>query len=123
MVEVPERLLAKPSFLITQLAVHAHRLASEGFAEAGARGYHYRILSALHEFGAASQAEIGRHGNMDRGDVVGAINEPAEQGFVERTPDPGDRRRNIVPLTKAGERQLHRLDDLLGPLSPADRRY
>jgi DNA-binding MarR family transcriptional regulator len=128
--DVPERLQAKPSWLLTQLAVHAHRLASDGFAEAGARGYHYRILAALHEFGPASQAELGRRGAMDRSDVVAAINELAEQGFVERTPDPDDRRRNIVTLTNAGQRQLRRLDValdkaqdiLLGPLAAEDRR-
>jgi DNA-binding MarR family transcriptional regulator len=128
--DVPERLQAKPSWLLTQLAVHAHRLASDGFAEVGARGYHYRILAALHEFGPASQAELGRRGAMDRSDVVAAINELAEQGFVERTPDPDDRRRNIVTLTNAGQRQLRRLDValdkaqdiLLGPLAAEDRR-
>jgi DNA-binding MarR family transcriptional regulator len=127
--ETPVRLTARPSWLLTQVAVHAHRLASESFAELGARGYHYRILAALDEFGPASQAELGRRCNMDRSDVVAAINELAEPGFVERTPDPHDRRRNMVTLTKAGERQLRRLDaaldrvqdDLLEPLPAEDR--
>lgn len=127
--KTPARLAAKPSWLLTQLAVHAHRLASDGFAEVGARGYHYRILAALEEFGVASQAELGRRCNMDRSDVVAAINELAGQGLVERTPDPDDRRRNLVTLTLAGDRQLRRLDraldkaqeDLLGPLAAEDR--
>jgi len=126
----PARLTSKPSWLITQLAVHAHRRATNAFAEAGARGYHYRILSALDEFGAASQADLGRRCNMDRSDVVATINELAEPGFVERTPDPDDRRRNIVTLTKAGEGQLRRLeqgvdkvqDDMLAPLDAGERR-
>ncbi|WP_067857529.1 MarR family winged helix-turn-helix transcriptional regulator [Nocardia shimofusensis] len=129
MEETPERLTAKPSWLLTQLAVHAHRLASEGFAEAGARGYHYRILATLDEFGPASQVEIGRRGNIDRSDVVAAINQLAEQGYVERSPDPGDRRRNVVTLTEAGAGQLRRLDrtldkvqdELLAPLGTGDR--
>ncbi|WP_433444713.1 MarR family winged helix-turn-helix transcriptional regulator [Nonomuraea sp. CA-141351] len=86
-------------------------------------------LAALDEFGVASQAELGRRCNMDRSDVVAAINELAEQGFVERTPDPDDRRRNLVTLTTAGDRQLRRMDgaldkvqdDLLGPLPAEDR--
>nr|WP_238361846.1 MarR family transcriptional regulator [Actinopolymorpha pittospori] len=104
-------------------------MASDGFGGVGARGYHYRILAALDEFGAASQAELGRRSSMDRSDVVAAINELAQQGFVERTPDPDDRRRNIVTLTNAGHRQLRRMDraldkvqdDLLGPLPAEDR--
>jgi MarR family transcriptional regulator, lower aerobic nicotinate degradation pathway regulator len=127
--ETPAHLTAKPSWLLTQVAVHAHRLASEGFGEVGARGYHYRILAALAEFGPASQADLGRRGNMDRSDVVAAINELAEQKCVERTPDPDDRRRNRVTLTPAGHQQLKRMDqaldrvqdDLLDPLSPAER--
>jgi MarR family transcriptional regulator, lower aerobic nicotinate degradation pathway regulator len=127
--ETPAHLTAKPSWLLTQVAVHAHRLASDGFGEVGARGYHYRILAALDEFGVASQAELGRRCSMDRSDVVAAINELAEQGHVERTPDPDDRRRNRVTLTTAGHRQLRRMDraldrvqdDLLGPLSTEDR--
>jgi DNA-binding MarR family transcriptional regulator len=91
----------------------------------GARGYHRRILAALNEFGVASQAELGRRCSMDRSDVVAAINELAEQGFVERTPDPDDGRRKIVTLTTAGDRQLRRMDralekvqdGLLGPLA------
>ena len=129
MEETPERLAGKPSWLLTQLAVHAHRLASEGFAEAGARGYHYRVLAALDEFGVASQAELGRRCNMDRSDVVAAVTELAERGFVERTQDPQDRRRNMVTLTELGRTQLCRLEraleqaqeDLLGPLAASDR--
>lgn len=129
MEETPAHLTAKPSWLLTQVAVHAHRLASEGFGEVGARGYHYRILAALAEFGVASQAELGRRCSMDRSDVVAAINELAAQEYVERTPDPDDRRRNRVTVTTAGRRQLRRMDqaldrvqdDLLGPLSAEDR--
>lgn len=129
MEETPERLAGKPSWLLTQLAVHAHRLASEGFAEAGARGYHYRVLAALDEFGVASQAELGRRCNMDRSDVVAAVTELAGQGHVDRAQDPQDRRRNMVSLTEAGEEQLRRLDraldqtqeELLGPLAEQDR--
>lgn len=125
----PSRLNALPSWLITQLAVHAHRLASAGFAGVGARGYHYRLLAALRELGPASQAELGRRCNIDRSDVVAAINELAGQDYVERAPDPADRRRNIVTLTPAGERQLARLDEavadvqdeLLAPLDPGER--
>ncbi|MCG3044075.1 MarR family winged helix-turn-helix transcriptional regulator [Streptomyces fenghuangensis] len=127
--EPPERLTTKPSWLISQLAVHVRRLVFEGFAAAEARGYHYRILAALHEFGPASQAELGRRCRVDRSDVVAAVGELAGRGFVERTPDPDHGRRNRVTLTEDGLRQLRRMDevldrvqdDLLGPLSAEDR--
>jgi MarR family transcriptional regulator, lower aerobic nicotinate degradation pathway regulator len=127
--DVPKRLTGKPSWLITQLAMHARRLSAAGHAEVGAGPYHYRILAALHEFGASSQADLARRGKLDRSDVVAAINELADQGFVERTPDPDDRRRNVVRLTRAGAHQLRRMDraldkvqdQLLAPLPAADR--
>jgi DNA-binding MarR family transcriptional regulator len=129
MSETPARLSAKPSWLLAQLAVHAHRLSAAGFAAAGARGYHYRVLASLAEFGAASQAELGRRSTMDRSDVVAAVSELAERGFVQRTPDPVDRRRNVVTLTEAGAQQLRVLDlaleevqdDLLAPLGAGER--
>lgn len=129
MEEVPERLTSKPSWLITQLAVHARRMVFDGFAQVGARGYHYRVLAALQEFGAMSQADLGRRCGMDRSDVVAVVNELVENGLVERAQDPGDRRRNTVTLTDAGKRQLRRLDrrlaavqeELLEPLSDPDR--
>ncbi|RKN48715.1 MarR family winged helix-turn-helix transcriptional regulator [Micromonospora endolithica] len=127
--EIPQRLAAKPSWLITQLAVHARRLVSEGFAAAGARGYHYRILAALDEFGPASQAQLGRRCRIDRSDVVAAVNGLVELGHVDRAPDPDHGRRNRVTLTSSGVRQLRRMDglldqvqdDLLAPLPAADR--
>jgi len=125
----PERLLGKPSWLITQLATHVRRLVSDAFTESDARGYHYRILAALREFGVASQIELARRCGMDRSDIVAAVNELVARGQVERSPDPDDRRRNMVTITKDGERQLRRLDqalhkvqgELLAPLSEQER--
>jgi hypothetical protein len=54
--ETPAQLIAKPSWLLTQVAVHAHRLAPDGFGEMGARGYHHRILAAPDEFGEPARS-------------------------------------------------------------------
>lgn len=126
---IPKRLTSKPSWLITQLATHARRLVADVHPEVGRGSYQYRILAAVHEFGASSQADLARRGNLDRSDVVAAINELAQHDFVERTPDPDDRRRNVVRLTQSGTQQLQRMDQaldgaqdkLLTPLSAADR--
>jgi DNA-binding MarR family transcriptional regulator len=109
----PARLRDKPSWLMTQTAMHAHRLVSEGLAAADARGYHYRLLAALEEFGPASQAALGRRTGIDRSYVVEAVNELADRGLVERARDPEDRRRNIITITPAGVRQLRRLDEVV----------
>ncbi|GIG90318.1 MarR family winged helix-turn-helix transcriptional regulator [Plantactinospora endophytica] len=125
----PERLTRLPSWLLTQTARHAHRLVSDGFADIGSRGYHYRLLLTLDEVGPTSQADLGRRSGIHLSDVVAAINDLAARQFVERSPDPADRRRNVITLTPTGRRQLRRLeqrvdqiqDDLLAPLDPAER--
>jgi len=125
----PERLASKPSYLTTQLARHVQRMVSEAFEETGARGYHYRLLATLDEVGPTSQAELGRRADMDRSDVVAAVNELVAAGQVGRAPDPADARRNVISLTPAGRRQLQRLDRalertqdrFLAPLTGRDR--
>ncbi len=127
--ELPSRLRAMPTWLISQVETRAHRLLTERLAAAGSRGYHFRLLAALAEFGPASQASLGRRTAMNRSDVVTAVNELVAQGLVERTGDPVDRRRNIVAMTTAGAARLKRLDgvladvqdELLAPLSAAER--
>ncbi|MER7545032.1 MarR family transcriptional regulator [Spirillospora sp. NPDC127506] len=125
----PERLRHAPSWLINLVSAHSHRLVAARFAAAGARGYHFRLLAALDEHGPSSQAALGRNTGIDRSDVVAALNELAAKGLVERSPDPSDRRRNIVTLTADGSRHLSELekvlagiqDELLAPLSPEER--
>jgi MarR family transcriptional regulator, lower aerobic nicotinate degradation pathway regulator len=126
---MPSRMVELPTWLLTQTQAYSHRLLAEGFAAAGSRGYHYRLLAALEEFGPDSQAALGRRTNIDRSDVVAALNELAEQGLIQRSPDPDDRRRNVITITPAGRKQLRTLEqvlagvqeELLAPLSAADR--
>ncbi|MEN3280936.1 MAG: MarR family transcriptional regulator, lower aerobic nicotinate degradation pathway regulator [Solirubrobacteraceae bacterium] len=126
---MPSRVAQMPTWLISRAYAHSHRLLAEGFASAGVRGYHYRLLAALEEFGPASQAALGRRTSIDRSDVVAALNDLAARGLIERAPDPDDRRRNVVTITPAGAEQLRELDKvlagvqekLLAPLSSADR--
>jgi DNA-binding MarR family transcriptional regulator len=127
--EITARLRAMPTWLISQVGTRAHRLLTERLAAVGSRGYHFRLLAALAEFGPASQASLGRRTGMNRSDVVTAVNELVDQGLAARAGDPADRRRNIVTMTPAGAARLRRLDsvlaeiqdDLLAPLSPAER--
>jgi MarR family transcriptional regulator, lower aerobic nicotinate degradation pathway regulator len=125
----PSRLQRRPTWLISQTSIHAHRLLSDALATSDARGYHYRLLAALQEFGPTSQATLGRRTDMDRSDVTEVLNDLASSGLVERSADPLDRRRNIITITPAGATRLLRLDEmvddvqdkLLAPLSPRER--
>lgn len=125
----PARMRELPTWLISRVAGRSQRLLSAAFAGAGVRGYHYRILVALDELGPLSQVGISDRTQIDRSDVVAALNELTERGLVERSPDPDDRRRNLVTVTPVGRKELRALnevvdgvqDELLAPLSAADR--
>jgi DNA-binding MarR family transcriptional regulator len=125
----PAALTQKPTWLISEVSRVAHRLLTDKLATAGSRGYDYRLLAALQEFGPASQASLGRHTGMDRSDVVASVSELAGRGLADRSPDPADRRRNVITITAAGRRHLRRLekqigriqDELLAPLTPEER--
>lgn len=123
------RLDSLPTWLLSRAAGRAHRLLSDAFASAGARGYHYRLLAALEDLGPASQATLGRRAELDRSDVVTTIEALEADALVARAADPEDGRRKIVTITPAGRRLLRRLDEvvagvqgeLLAPLSDAER--
>jgi len=125
---MPSRLNDMPTWLISQTALHAHRLLTRALGAADSNGYQYRLLAVLEEFGPASQAALGRRTGIDRSDVVAALNELAECGLVDRSTDPADRRRNIITVTAAGSEWFQQLDNavadvqdvLLAPLSPAE---
>ena len=126
----PERLRGLPSWLLNQAALAANRIVGDGLAAVGAHRSHYAVLSALDEFGPASQAALGRRCGIDRSDMVALINALSRDRLVARRPDPADRRRNVITITTAGRRRLRALetvvarlqDALLAPLSAAERR-
>jgi DNA-binding MarR family transcriptional regulator len=127
---MPSRILEMPTWLLSRAFAHSHRLLFEGFASADSHGYHYRLLATLLEAGPASQAVLGRLTRIDRSDVVAALNDLAERGFIERSTDPEDRRRNVVTITPAGVDHVRKLDDVvagiqekvLARLSAAERK-
>ncbi|MEU7861045.1 MarR family transcriptional regulator [Nonomuraea sp. NPDC049141] len=128
-IKTPERLRRRASRLLSQMTAQSDRLINEGLAQADARKWHYAVLASLQEYGPGSQATLSRRTGIYRSDMVGVLNELAERGLVERAPDPGDRRRNVITITAQGRRHLRRLDkvlddlheELLAPLLPAER--
>ena len=89
----------------------------------------FAVLAALEEYGALSQADIGRRLGLDRNDVNGVLNRLDAQDLVGRQADPADRRRNIITVTVAGRQHLEHLqryadavqDELLAGLNDVER--
>jgi MarR family transcriptional regulator, lower aerobic nicotinate degradation pathway regulator len=129
---VPSRLRDRPTWLISRTYGRSHGLLNDGFAASGAGlcSYHYRLLAALEEWGPIGQADLGRSTGVDRSDVVTVLVELEQLGLIERTVNPGNRRRNIVSITPAGSKRLRTLDHVvdevqervLAPLSQNERR-
>ena len=123
------RVAGEPTWLLGRVNARAQRLLGEAFGAEGFRGYHFRLLAALDEHGAQSQAELGRLTGIDRSDIVATVNDLVGQELATRAPDRSDRRRNVVTLTPGGADSLERLDaalhgvqdSLLSPLTRAER--
>ena len=128
----PTRLANRATWLVSRLHARALGLLSAGFEahESGLRGYHYRLLAGLEEWGPTSQADLGRSTGIDRSDVTNALNDLESRGLVTRSVDPTHRRRNIVSISEDGTAMLADLDkviddvqrDFLAPLTPAQQR-
>jgi len=128
----PARLKDRPTWLISRAYARSSGLLNAGFEAhgRGLRGYHYRLLAALEEWGPVSQADLGRSTGIDRSDVTAALAELESRQLIERAIDPENKRRNIVSVTPEGARELRDLDtvvdavqdELLAPLTASQRR-
>ncbi|HEY6891148.1 MAG TPA: MarR family transcriptional regulator [Solirubrobacter sp.] len=89
----------------------------------------FALLARLAELGPSSQKALGERLRKDPADMVRLIDAAEANGIVRRDLDPADRRRRVVSLTPAGEAKLtaatqtarHVQDELLAPLSAAER--
>ncbi|MBI4935538.1 MAG: winged helix-turn-helix transcriptional regulator [Actinobacteria bacterium] len=99
-----------PTWLLSRANARAQAILHDAFGRAGVRGYHFRVLAALEEFGPVSQANLGRRTGIDRSDIVATLNDLVVKDLVSRAPDSNDRRQNVVTITRPGEEMLRRLD-------------
>jgi DNA-binding MarR family transcriptional regulator len=126
----PRELLESPVFLLGYLGSAVKSFVFEAFEQrAGSNPYDLAILALLDEGARDTQAAIADALGLDRGQLVGVLDELEEQGLIERRRDPTDRRRHIVSLTTAGRRRLTKLrlvickleDEILQPLGTKER--
>src|SRR4029450_10879563 len=92
-----QRVAGRPTWLLSRANARSQALLTDAFSNEGLRGYHFRLLAALDQYGPASQAELGRGTGIDRSDVVAALNDLVQGGLARREPDPAHGRRNCVP--------------------------
>lgn len=111
---------------LARQAVAAERpvLAAHGLSMWG-----YVILGALDGSPIRTQAALAEAVGADKTRIIPTLDELQEHGYIERSPDPDDRRARLLAITDAGrsirsaaQRDIREAEERwLGQLSSSDR--
>jgi DNA-binding MarR family transcriptional regulator len=126
---VLEERLASPGLLLALLGQEAMRRLRAAHTAVGLSPRQFQLLGLLHDRGGMSQSELGQTMNVDKSILVALLNPLEKSGLVRRERDIADRRRHLVRLTAAGNRQLEKAaraqrdaeDELFAGLSTGQR--
>ena len=89
-------------YLLKHAQLRLTDLTGPALAPFGINGRQCAVLVAIDEQAPSSQHDIAQRMGVDRTTMVNLVDELEDKGLVERRPDPGDRRKNVVALTDAG---------------------
>lgn len=118
---------------IVRLADLFQQRFAEAFAELELSEGDYGILAPLRRAGAPYQltpSDLAKARMMTSGGLTPALDRLQRRGWIERTPNPDDRRSMLVGLTSGGKELVDRAmdvhaaaeHDLVGHLSPTKQR-
>jgi DNA-binding MarR family transcriptional regulator len=110
---LPAELRACTGFLLARLGYAMKALTIQEFEREGFSMYQFSVLAVLAEGVVETQAKIADTLTLDRGQLVGILDELEEAGLVERRRDPSDRRRHTVSLTPAGKKRLVKMRSII----------
>lgn len=108
----PARIRGLPSWLLGRAAARGHRLVATALAREGMRMMHHAVLATVAELGPVSQADLGRTLGVDPKDMAAIVGDLDQEGLVVRLPDPADRRKNAISLSRSGAELLRRTEKL-----------
>ncbi len=79
-------------------------VAAEGpvLASHGVSMWGYIVLSALDHSPIRTQAALAEAIGADKTRIIPTLDELQEHGYIERVPDPDDRRARLLEITKSG---------------------
>lgn len=103
----PSQLRTRLTYLLKHALVELEDLHAEHLAPVGISGRELGVLLLLDgRRTAPSQQQAAERLRVDRTTMVGLIDALESKGLVARRPDPADRRRNVLELTREGSRVL-----------------
>jgi DNA-binding MarR family transcriptional regulator len=115
-------------YLLKHAYLRYAQLTSAELEPLGISPREWAALNCLDDQHGLSQREVGELLGVDRTTMVALVDELQAKGLVTRQPQPDDRRKNIVKLTRKGRNAMQRgarlIDDcerrFLATLSEAD---
>ncbi|HKJ35483.1 MAG TPA: MarR family transcriptional regulator [Solirubrobacterales bacterium] len=116
--------------LLSRLARAANRELAAELDALGLRSQQFGVLHLLSEAGSLSSTELADALRVHASNLVRLLDELEDAGLIRREPDPEDRRRHRVVLSRRGSGMLARAEgvaaeietELLAPLSAAEQR-
>jgi MarR family transcriptional regulator, temperature-dependent positive regulator of motility len=100
--------------LLTRLAKVVYRRSGEELL--GMRLRRFVTLSYLRDHGRVPQQQMCEMLTIDANNLVLLLNDVEIDDRIRRERDPADRRRHVVVITKQGEKDLERAEELLETL-------
>ena len=127
--DLPETLTDRTAFLLQLALGRAQAMGEEVLVEVGIGGREYGAARRGRPPRAVLQITAARTLGVDRTTTVALVSGLEARGLLRRTPDPANRRANLVSLTDEGERVRARAaealaacdDRFLDPLDAPER--
>ena len=126
---LPSALTGHAGYLAVALGQRARKRFEDAIAPLELKPMHYDFMATLAECGAVSQRQLAVKLGFDPARIVALTDALVERDLVARTVDEGDRRRNLLTLSRQGKTLTRRVAriaqevevELLSDLSPAER--
>lgn len=102
------RLDARLTYLLKHALAELEKLHAQELAPVGISGRELGVMLLIDDRDPESQQQLAARLEVDRTTMVALLDGLEAKKLVERRPDVGDRRRNVVELTKEGRAVLQR---------------
>lgn len=115
---------------LLRLASQRHSIIFQNRISEGLTPTQFATLIRVAEQGEVSQNKLGRLAAIDIATIKGVVDRLKAKELLKTTPDPNDKRRSIISLTKAGQSLMGQLrqegywisQETLAPLKASEQK-